>query len=603
LNLSERDVAAYYRARLPKMPQRGSRWRTACPIHQGARDSFAVDPFTGLWTCHSACDRGGSVADLEMELQRCDFATAKRAIEQIVGRPQANGNGNARTVVAYYEYKSEQGAPLFRVVRTEPKGFYQQRFEGGQWVSGLGQTRRVLYRLPDLLGPNAAHVQLFVAEGERDVDALRSQGFVATCNAGGAGKWKAEYSDALTGRNVVILPDADEPGRKHATAVATALMGKAASIRIVELPGAKDAAEWFEGRHTADELRALVEAAPQWSPPRKERAVQRPAPQPRRPSRILTGKSCLDTWGEPVKRIEWTIQDLLPKGGLYMLCDREKGGKSYLAIQVALAVTRGQPVFPNRDSFEPDKPGRVHYFDLEMDDETWKSRIRELCDTPERLMFLQRFTELGRLSETAIPELEDLLDREPCDLLVIDTLASVGKASAAKVDIFSAQYQELAQLRDLAHRRGITVLVVHHTSKALTPNVFDSIGGSRGRGAATDGNLVIARAKGVTTLHTVCRRGQPQELAISLFRAGVPGWSLIGDADAARRSKERDDVLRVLSGHGPMQPSEIATALSKRPGTVRKLLLFMTRDGEIERDGEGRYRAILSPAEAGSLLV
>ena len=56
---------------------------------------------------------------------------------------------------------------------------------------------------------------VFIPEGEKDVDALRQIGLIATCNSGGAGKWRKEYNQWLSGKNVVVLPDNDRQGREH----------------------------------------------------------------------------------------------------------------------------------------------------------------------------------------------------------------------------------------------------------------------------------------------------------------------------------------------------------------------------------------------------
>ena len=138
-------------------------------------------------------------------------------------------------VVAEYAYRDEAGALLFVVERREPKDFPLRRPDGrGGWVWNLGDTRRVLYRLPELVAADPSAVVL-IPEGERDVDRLRGLGFVATCNPGGAGKWRDEYAEALRGRHVVVLPDADGPGRRHAERAAASLLGVAASVKVVEL--------------------------------------------------------------------------------------------------------------------------------------------------------------------------------------------------------------------------------------------------------------------------------------------------------------------------------------------------------------------------------
>ena len=101
---------------------------------------------------------------------------------------------------------------------------------------------------------------VFVVEGEKDVDRLRGDGVVATCNPMGAGNWRREYSEFLRGRNVVLIPDNDEAGRQHAGKVAHALDAVAASVGIVELPGVPergDVTAWLDAGHTVEELNQL----------------------------------------------------------------------------------------------------------------------------------------------------------------------------------------------------------------------------------------------------------------------------------------------------------------------------------------------------------
>jgi putative DNA primase/helicase len=105
-------------------------------------------------------------------------------------------------------------------------------------------------------------------EGEKDADALGGLGLVATTNPHGAGKWRDEYSETLRGAHVVILPDRDEPGRKHADQVARSLWGKASKIKVVELPGdsVKDVSDWLRAGGTKEQLLKLVAQAQEWRP-------------------------------------------------------------------------------------------------------------------------------------------------------------------------------------------------------------------------------------------------------------------------------------------------------------------------------------------------
>ena len=79
---------------------------------------------------------------------------------------------------------------------------------------------------------------IYVVEGEKDVDSLLSVGLIATCNSGGAGKFTEHLKEPLRGRRVVIIPDNDEEGRRHAQQVAQILYGVASQVKVVELPGA-----------------------------------------------------------------------------------------------------------------------------------------------------------------------------------------------------------------------------------------------------------------------------------------------------------------------------------------------------------------------------
>ena len=159
--------------------------------------------------------------------------------------------------MATYLYRGASGDLLFETVRTEPKGFFQRRPDGrGGWINNLDGVEPVLYRLPELEAANPSELVFFV-EGEKDVDRLRAAGLVATCNPMGAGSWQDQYADALRGRDVVILPDNDDPGRRHANRVIQGLLPVGRSVRLVELPGLSpkgDVSDWLDARHSASEL-------------------------------------------------------------------------------------------------------------------------------------------------------------------------------------------------------------------------------------------------------------------------------------------------------------------------------------------------------------
>jgi hypothetical protein len=180
-------------------------------------------------------------------------------------------------IVATYDYRDEAGNLLYQTVRYAPKDFRQRRPDrNGGWLWNLDGVQRVLYRLPELC--QAAPTDwVFVCEGEKDADRLAALGLTATTNPMGAGKWREEYADPLRGRRVGLLPDHDEPGRKHAAQVAASLTRHgAAEVKVLPLPGVPDkgdVSDWLAAGHTAGELLALAEGAATWTPPAVPLAV------------------------------------------------------------------------------------------------------------------------------------------------------------------------------------------------------------------------------------------------------------------------------------------------------------------------------------------
>lgn len=171
--------------------------------------------------------------------------------------------GSAR-IEATYDYLGADGKLVFQVVRKHPKKFLQRRPDGtGGWTYNVKGIALVPYRLPELLAADPARVVL-VPEGEKDVDRLRDLGFLATCNPGGAGKWRSVCSATLTDRRVVVLPDNDEAGEDHAAKVVTALRSVAASVavlRLPDLPPKGDVSDWLDAGGTGPDLERLVDEA------------------------------------------------------------------------------------------------------------------------------------------------------------------------------------------------------------------------------------------------------------------------------------------------------------------------------------------------------
>ncbi|MDQ3902018.1 MAG: hypothetical protein M3319_16780 [Actinomycetota bacterium] len=151
-----------------------------------------------------------------MKARGCSFTDALAFVAEIIGMvPESNGHKHSSPgrIVKVYDYCDEQGHLQFQVVRYEPKRFRQCRPStvNADWVWNMEGVSRILYRLPELAQADPARPVL-TAEGEKDVDQLCKEGFVATTSPQGAGNWKHVDARPLHGRHVIIVADHDNPG-------------------------------------------------------------------------------------------------------------------------------------------------------------------------------------------------------------------------------------------------------------------------------------------------------------------------------------------------------------------------------------------------------
>ena len=278
-------------------PAGAGKWEAYCPVHEnpssGHNRSLSVAEGQDgrvLLHCHAGCSPEDIVGALGLTM--ADLFPPRADGSGAVPAPVASAKSaeSDKRVVATYPYRNAEGIPLFEVVRFEPKDFRRRRPDGkGAWVWNLDGVPRPmpLYRLPELLVADPAG-WVFVVEGEKDADNLASIGILATSNSGGAGKWGKADGSPLAGRRVAIIADKDAVGRKHAQEVAAALHGRAAAVRVLELPGekVKDASDWLESLDCREPeglrqaLLDMAEAAPEWQPPDPNAPESWPDPEP-----------------------------------------------------------------------------------------------------------------------------------------------------------------------------------------------------------------------------------------------------------------------------------------------------------------------------------
>jgi 5S rRNA maturation endonuclease (ribonuclease M5) len=242
-------------ARLKGVRRKGDQWIALCPAHPDKNPSLSIRVKDGkiLINCFAACETDKVCAELGLKLSDLFLIRSD-------GEGSAANNPHIETT---YDYTDEKGTLVYQKVRYKSKQFKFRRPNGkGRWVWNLNHTRSVLYHLPEVL----AATVVYVLEGEKDADTLRAWGLCATTGGGANDPWEENYTAALLRKDVIILPDTDPPGRKKAQAIAHALVGKVATIRLYEVPGAKDLTEWSEKGGTRDQLLEMLRDVEEWKP-------------------------------------------------------------------------------------------------------------------------------------------------------------------------------------------------------------------------------------------------------------------------------------------------------------------------------------------------
>lgn len=240
--------------KLENVKQNGSGLDARCPAHKDEHNSLSIgigDDGRILLRCHAGCTTAAVCNAMGIALK--DLFPAKSV-------------AGPRRVVATYDYTDEQGNLLFQKVRFEPKDFQCRIPDAkGGWGWKMNGVRRVLYHLPAVIASDV----VFIAEGEKDCDLLAKQGYAATCNFDGAGKWDASYTPLFRDKVVYILADNDTPGKRHAANIYRQIAAAAKDCRIVELPGLPekgDVSDFFANGGTTEQFMDALSAAPKGIP-------------------------------------------------------------------------------------------------------------------------------------------------------------------------------------------------------------------------------------------------------------------------------------------------------------------------------------------------
>jgi RecA-family ATPase len=270
--------------------------------------------------------------------------------------------------------------------------------------------------------------------------------------------------------------------------------------------------------------------------------------------------------------------------GLSFLAGKPKLGKSWLALQLSIAVALGESWLG-----EKCERGEVLYLALEDSKRRLQSRLQKVLDRRVCPSTLHLATECPRLDEGGLDRVSSWLDSHPeARLVVVDTLAKVKPHRKRNGDISAEDNAAGTTLQALAFRHCVALLVITHTRKASADDFLEEVAGTFGLTGAADSVLVLKRDRQATegTLSIVGRDIDERELALLFTRESL--WKALGAAVDVRMSQERRDILGVLTswdagpkGSPAMTPTQIARELGKNAVTVRRLLMMMRSEGHV----------------------
>lgn len=477
--------------------RRGGRGIAAnCPAHDDKHQSLSVCEGDGriLVKCFAGCSTETIVDKLGL--------TWKDLFDKNITKPSFNSLGesvnptvltNRSQGVVYfdksqgrihevYPYVDEEGRLLYENVRYYPKNFRQRRYDvGGQAVWNLEGVRRVPYRLPEIIDAKAKGTDIFLCEGEKDADALRELGFVATSFK----NWKEEFNQFIEGVHVVVVQDHDIPGVTQATEAAKILLKSAASVKILdmypdrELPdkGGLDISDYIrwcveaEGADTdtlKERICLVIDNTPNW----KDAGAVRPNDYFRLQT---TAERMAESRSKPTPRK--LFGDFWYEGEVCILFADTNVGKSILAVQIANAISKG--IDPDRDGLlKNNVPAqKVVYFDFELSAKQFELRFSEIDPVTGEASNPYEFS-TNLISADINPETADLGEFKHFEDFLNNALENAVATSGAKVLIidnitYLRDETENARnalpmmkfLKGLKSKYDLSLLVLAHTPK------------------------------------------------------------------------------------------------------------------------------------------
>ena len=281
----------------------------------------------------------------------------------------------------------------------------------------------------------------------------------------------------------------------------------------------------------------------------------------------------------PLQLINFIIENLLSEG-LHILAGSPKVGKSWLALWLSVAISKGEEVWGNKV-----KEGTTLYLCFEDSQIRIQNRLFDITDeATDAVNFCTENAMLGgELEERIINFIKEHPDTV---LIIIDTLQMIRNTS--RDNNYASDYSDLTILKRLADKYGIAILLIHHLRKENDKDPFNRISGTTGIQGAVDSSFILleeTRGSGVATLSCVGRDIDYREIKLKRDEDNV--WQVVSDS-FEDHDLLLDDIVILLSDfmkdkkYHKSTPTELAEELSKNrdvnisPKTLSKKILQNT---------------------------
>lgn len=287
--------------------------------------------------------------------------------------------------------------------------------------------------------------------------------------------------------------------------------------------------------------------------------------------------------------LQWAVRGLIPASGLTVLAGRPKAGKSWLSLDVALAVADGQPTLGTI----PTAYGSVLYLAFEDTARRLQSRGRRLLgDRPFPGTF-HWTTDLPADPSELLPAVRAWAEsRDDARMVILDTLGKLRRGGSYRKD-----YDLGSDLKALADHHGFGFVVVHHERKATSRDWMDRVTGSVGLPGAADNIILVSRERG-TEDGQLCATGRDISEHVYLARFDAGRWEITGTVEDESNLGERSDAILALLDRDPMRTWRADAIAAQVPEIPRMQVgVYLRRlheAGRITRVSRGVYASVRS---------